>query len=1690
MSKPTILCVDDERNVLLTLRTQLSRHFPDYSIEIAESGSEALELVAELLAEGIELPLVIADQIMPDMKGDELLIELHRRQPQMLKVMLTGQARAEDVGNVVNQGELYRFLSKPWSETDLRLTVSEALRRYQHDRKQAEAALQESESYHRVLLEQLAIGLLICRMDGSFVYANPAFAKIIGYAAAEVLTLSYWDVTPTDYADQEALQLELLRTAGGYGPYEKEYLHRDGHRVWVRLSGALIERHGESLIWSSVEDISDRKQAEIALQASERRYAALTEMSPSGIFRTDLQGNCLYVNPRWCQIAGLTPEEAAGQGWGRALHPDDRELVFQGWYQAAQNREMPFTAEYRFQRPDGTVTWLVAQAAEETDLQGNVTGYVGSLMDINDRKRAELELLENQTFIQRIADTSAGTIYLYDVQAQRNLYTNRDLLNLLGYSTEEMQRMESAWLTELIHPEDLESVFQHQARILAAQDRETLTLEYRIRRRDGQWFWAQSFDTPFKRDMTGQICQYLGTVFDVTERKQSENALRESEERNRAILSAIPDMMTVISADCQYLSFASNQFAGEQITPKAENIVGMSVSELLPPQPARDCLAAIQRALSTREMQIYEQQIQFGDRIQHEEVRIVPYQADRVLCMVRDITERNRAEAALRESENRFRELAETVQEGFFIGDAASFGYAYANPAYAAITGFTIEEIYADGSHWLNRIHAEDRQQVEAALSQEMQGEMFDQEYRFVRPDGITIWMRSQAFPVLDDTGAFVRRVGVIEDITARKQAEIALQQLNAELEQRVQQRTQALLDSQTELQAKEQFLRGIFEGTENPIFVVDRLADSRFQYSGWNKASEIISGVSSADILGKHPEEIFGEEIGNAMCHNYRRCCESGGVIRFEEYLALEAGDTWTITTLSPLKNSAGEIYRIIGSALNITDRKQAEVALAESEARFRQLAENIDSVFWLTALHFQILYVSPAFERIWGRPAEDVFNSYDTFIHTIHPEDRERAGREMAQRLQGDAETEYRIIRPDGEIRWIRDRAFPIRNADGEIYRIAGIAEDITERRRTAEALQQSEQRFRKLFEAMPNPIRGYDQNYRMIFWNSASEALYGYSAKETIGKRFGKRLRPSSLRSTAAPEGLAVESPLFNGELELIGKDGTAVPVYSSYVQLTNMDGQQEIYSVDIDLRERKQMEQELRQINADLERRVDSRTFDLQQAMEAAQAANRAKSTFLSNMSHELRTPLNAILGFSQLLNRSNSLDLEQQEQVGIINRSGEHLLNLINDILAISKIEAGRITLTVESFDLHCLLKNLEDMFRLQSAAKGLTLTAEVDPAVPQYIQTDDSKLRQVLINLLGNAIKFTDHGGIILRVQIAQPERGVAPDSQPLLLRFAVKDTGIGINLAEHATIFEPFGQTQAGQKAQSGTGLGLPISRQFVQLMGGELSLTSTPGQGATFAFTIPVATIQASDLPAPLPSQRVIGLAADQPSYRLLVVEDNPENRRFLAQLLRLVGFEVQVAENGQEAVDLWQSWHPDLIWMDIQMPVLDGYQATRQIRSLEQQVTSCQPSALASPAPKTLASKATKILALTASAFEDERAAILAAGCDDFILKPAIEGLLFEKITEHLDVHYLYQALAEADAAGAATYSLSAAALHVMPLDWIAQMHRAACIADDSLMLELLDQIPADQIELAQALRSLILDFELDRLIELTA
>ncbi len=388
-----------------------------------------------------------------------------------------------------------------------------------------------------------------------------------------------------------------------------------------------------------------------------------------------------------------------------------------------------------------------------------------------------------------------------------------------------------------------------------------------------------------------------------------------------------------------------------------------------------------------------------------------------------------------------------------------------------------------------------------------------------------------------------------------------------------------------------------------------------------------------------------------------------------------------------------------------------------------------------------------------------------------------------------------------------------------------------------------------------------------------------------------------------------------------------------------------------------------------------------------AKEQAETANKAKSTFLSNMSHELLTPLNAVLGFSRLMQKSPDVTQEQSVNLNIISHSGEHLLNLINNILDMIKIESGRIVLEEEVTDLRKLILEIKSLMSLKASEKDLQFSDELSQDLPANILVDAGKLRQILINLIGNAIKFTNNGGIKLSVSHSKTET-----AKKVRLRFEVEDTGAGIPEDDLNKIFTAFVQLHNQDNKEAGTGLGLAICEQNVKLMGGEIGVKSTIGKGSVFHFEIPVSVHEKTNEKVIRKQSGVLRLADGEKIYSILIAEDQFENRLLLLKLLEPLGLTIYSAENGKEAVDSFQQFNPDLILMDIRMPVMDGIEATRQIRL-------------------TQAGMHTKIIALTAHALADERVVMLEAGCDDFIRKPYSSSEIFDALKNHLGVKFIY-------------------------------------------------------------------------------
>jgi PAS domain S-box-containing protein len=552
-----------------------------------------------------------------------------------------------------------------------------------------------------------------------------------------------------------------------------------------------------------------------------------------------------------------------------------------------------------------------------------------------------------------------------------------------------------------------------------------------------------------------------------------------------------------------------------------------------------------------------------------------------------------------------------------------------------------------------------------------------------------------------------------------------------------------------------------------------------------------------------------------------------------------------------------------------------------------------------------------------------------------------------------------------------------------------------------------------------------------------NKQMEALTGCTRDELIGAPF-KDYFTDPERAEAAIKLVLGERKLTDYELTARARDGKETVVSYNASTFHDRDRKlQGVFAAARDVTERKRYEQSLQQ-------------------------ANRAKSVFLANMSHEIRTPMNAILGFSQLMLRDQDLTPRQCQYLETINRSGEHLLALINDILEMSKIEAGRTTLNPSTFDLPVLLKDLEMMFRVRTNEKKLLFSVEMIGDVPQFIVADINKLRQVLINVLGNAVKFTERGGVGLRAR-ADGGGGAGP-----FLLVEIEDTGPGISPEDQDKLFRHFEQTKTGQQAGTGTGLGLVISREFVRLMGGDITVISQVGKGSVFVIQLPlkvgdVQAVQAKDTP-----RRVLRLRPGQATCRVLIADDIEDNRQLLAQLLAPVGFEIRLATNGVEAVQEFEAWRPHLILMDFRMPVMDGHEAIRRIRAMA-------------------GGQDLKIIAVTASAMDENRQELMEIGADDFISKPFQEAELFHKIHVHMGVEYEYVEDPTA-AAHEETAELTPESLAGWPQDLIRPMREAVITADLDQLLAKIKEVEARDPRIAQGLRRLAEGFEYQKLLDL--
>ncbi|SEH04376.1 PAS domain S-box protein [Candidatus Venteria ishoeyi] len=1001
-----------------------------------------------------------------------------------------------------------------------------------------------------------------------------------------------------------------------------------------------------------------------------------------------------------------------------------------------------------------------------------------------------------------------------------------------------------------------------------------------------------------------------------------------------------------------------------------------------------------------------------------------------------DITERKQAELKLRESENRFRQLANSLPQLVWTCQADG-ACDFFSQQWLSYTGIDAE--LQLGFDWLQQVHPNDRKPTVAAWNAAVQaGTEFHVEFRIRRHDGIYRWFDTRAIRLLDAQGRTIKWFGSNTDITELREAELM---------------RRLILDTVVE---------GIFGLDEDGLCTFI------------NQAGAKLLGYEIQDLLGHylhpliHPTDLEDNPLPEEQC-SILSTIHSHDQDGTEQRFTRADGSYFPAWVYARCVEYNDHIRGTVASFIDISERKNLEASLRAERDFAESLINTAPAIVLVLDTQGRIMRFNPFMEQVSGYRLNEVQGNdwFETFL----PKRDWKGIKQVFLSAIGDIQTRGNlnpIVTKDGRELLVEWSDQTLKDINGKVTGLLSIGQDISERLFAENALRESENKFRSLVETTSDWIWAIDKNGKYTYTSPAIKDLLGYTSEEVLGKTPFELMSPSEARRIAAEFSriAAKYGPIVRLENTCRHKEGHDVILETSGVAVYDASGSFQGYrGIDRDITEHKKIQHALQRSRDELEQRVEQRTKQLAttnqalaQAKEAAEAANRAKSMFLANMSHELRTPLNAILGFSQLMARNPAVTSEQQKNLTTINRAGEHLLAMINDVLDLSKIEAGQIEVHPETFNLKHLLQNMSDIFHQRTQAKNLKFTLDLEAKLPALVRADPGKLRQIIANLLGNAIKFTEHGKISLGVRILPP---VTAASQSRL-QVAVQDTGQGIATSQLNSVFKPFIQVGPTTSQQKGTGLGLAISRIFVELMGGKITVESVLNQGAKFYFDIPLEIIaQQVDSHTSDKTLQVNCLQSGQPQWRILIADDDADNRALLSKLLQQVGFNIREAVDGAETVALFQSWNPHFIWLDVRMPVMDGYEAARKIRSLA-------------------GGDKVKIVAVTANAFEEDRKKILDAGCDDFLSKPYMEQQIFQYMKVQLGLQYSYKR-PTIKSPEVSTQHLSTADLKVVPIAMLKSLEQAALSLDQEEINKIAQQIHEQNPVVAKRIQNLVEQFD---------
>jgi len=1365
---------------------------------------------------------------------------------------------------------------------------------------------------------------------------------------------------------------ELIALANGETAFEGEISILtplgDKHHLIVSLS--VPSEYSDTLehVLVSFLDITERKNIEEAIHESRARLIVAQQIARMGDFRWDLTSNEIEFSEglqdllQYDKLDRITYKKLNQE----IHHPEDLKKVtkwLDSCIQSDQGRLSPF--EYRVLRGDGKVLYVRTMGVVER-IRGKPMKVIATVLDITKQKKVEIELKESESRYHRALEATSDAIWDWNLQTNERYFSSR-WFKLLGYEPNEFEWTAEKW-QELTHPEDFEK--SSETVIEAVLHGKGYSQEFRIKAKDGTWRWVLARGEITDRDETGKAVRMSGTNSDITVRKLAEEALQHNEEIFNHFMEHSPIFVFFKDKNVKSLRLSKNfeELLGKPIA----ELLGKNMDDLFTSDFAKKIVEDDIKVM--REGKNLEIEEEYNDRI-YSTIKfpiVIDGKPEYLAGYTIDITNRKKAEIQLMESERKLSTLLGNLPGiAYRCEHSPAWTMEYISEGCKELTGYKPNELI--GSQLIafgDIIHPEDKEKVWKLIDKAVKkGKQFELEYRIIRKNNEIRWVWERGS--LAHNGKSPRKVleGFISNITQRKKAEALLYE-------------------------KENFLKSLLNAIPIPVFYKDRAG----RYIGFNNAFVSFFGILPKERIGKTVFDHNPPDLAKIYHDQDMLLINKGGEQRYEAQVEDTNGIRHeVIFNKAVFTDNEGNINGMIGAILDITDLKKAENELLqrnkdlfrakeyveESEKRLKEAQSMAKLGNWELDLKTDQFNWSDEMYRIFDVYPTKFKGTYEAFLETIHPDDKDIVIQTYLSHLNNKRpfEIDFRILLPNALSKHLLQKCYSEFNKEGRAIKSFGTVQDITTLKQVEEKLLKLNRELelrvfertaeiKKLSEAVihsPAIVMITDPDGTIEYVNPKFTEITGYTFDEITGQNprvlnagFHEQKYFTKLWKTIKSD------KVWQGELCNKKKNGEIFWEHTSISSIKAKDNKiTHFVAVKEDITLRKQMEEELTK------------------AKEEAEVANKTKSEFLANMSHEIRTPMNAVLGFADLLSNMVN-DKLQKSYLDSIKSSGKSLLTLINDILDLSKIEAGKLELQYSYVDLHDVFSELKNIFSLASKEKGLKFIVDIESNFPLLIQIDEIRLRQIIINLLSNAFKFTTKGQVSLTAKAIKIVKN--GNNNFCDLHIDVKDTGIGITEDSKAKIFDSFNQ-QEGQstKKYGGTGLGLAISQRLVNLMNGIINLQSKLNKGSNFSIIFK--NVKYTDDKSEKREYSKISISSIEFfGSSILIVDDTADNRKYLAGVLRNYNLDVIQASDGREALEVLKHRKPDLIITDLRMPGINGFQLMKKLQRNED-------------------SKKIPVIATSASAMKNSVEKVKKASFSGFIIKPFQTKELLMELIKHI-------------------------------------------------------------------------------------